>query len=105
MTTDNPADRARILVLDDDREVGNLLVDFLSEAGYLVEACQKGPEALAILEKVHPDLLITDLVMEGMQGTEVLRTAKQRDPNLAVVMITAFGSIETAVEAMRLGAF
>ena len=105
MTTDNPADRARILVLDDDREVGNLLVDFLSEAGYLVEACQKGPEALAILEKVHPDLLITDLVMDGMQGTEVLRTAKQRDPNLAVVMITAFGSIETAVEAMRLGAF
>ena len=84
-----------------------MLVDFLSEAGYLVEACQKGPEALAryYRESTNPDLLITDLVMDGMQGTEVLRTAKQRDPNLAVVMITAFGSIETAVEAMRLGAF
>src|SRR5262245_61884744 len=105
MTTGNHAGRARILVLDDDREVGDLLVDFLADKGYTVEACQQGADALAILDKMHPDLLITDLVMNGMQGMEVLKTAKLRDPNLAVVMITAFGSIESAVEAMRLGAF
>jgi DNA-binding NtrC family response regulator len=105
MTTGDQPSRARILVLDDDREVGDLLVDFLTDEGYTVEACQKGSDALVILEKMHTDLLITDLVMDGMQGMEVLRTAKLRDPNLAVVMITAFGSIESAVEAMRLGAF
>jgi DNA-binding NtrC family response regulator len=105
MTTEDHLSRARILVLDDDREVGDLLVDFLTDEGYMVEACQEGADALAILEKLQSDLLITDLVMDGMQGMEVLRTAKLRDPHLAVVMITAFGSIESAVEAMRLGAF
>jgi DNA-binding NtrC family response regulator len=105
MMTGDHLSRARILVLDDDREVGDLLVDFLTDEGYTVAACQKGPDALAVLEKMHPDLLITDLVMDGMQGMEVLRIAKLHDPNLAVVMITAFGSIESAVEAMRLGAF
>jgi DNA-binding NtrC family response regulator len=105
MTTGIQPSHARILVLDDDREVGDLLVDFLTEAGYRVEACQQGSDALAMLETTPPDLLITDLVMKGMQGMDVLRAAKQRDPSLAVVMITAFGSIESAVEAMRLGAF
>jgi DNA-binding NtrC family response regulator len=81
------------------------LVDLLSDTGYAVEACQTGPDALTALEKSSPDLLITDLVMNGMQGMELLRKAKQHDPRLAVVVITAFGTIESAVEAMRLGAF
>jgi two-component system response regulator HydG len=97
--------RARIVVLDDDREMGAFLVDLLKDEDYVAEAYQNGPAALAALEKSSPDLLITDLVMDGMKGMEVLRTAKQRDPGLAVVMITAFGTIESAVEAMRLGAF
>lgn len=105
MATKDCTNHTRILVLDDDRAVGELLVDFLTDEGYAVHACQRGPEALATLDKIRPDLLITDLVMDDMQGTEVLRAAKQRDPTLAVLMITAFGSIESAVEAMRLGAF
>jgi DNA-binding NtrC family response regulator len=104
MATTGYKSRARIMVLDDEREMGAFLVDLLSDEGYAVEAYQKGPEMLATLEKSSPDLLITDLVMNGLQGMEVLRTAKQRDPHLAVVMITAFGTIESAVEAMRLGA-
>jgi DNA-binding NtrC family response regulator len=97
--------RARIVVLDDEREMGAFLVDLLTDAGYSAEAYQKGSDLLAVLEKNSADLLITDLVMNGIQGMEVLRATKQRDVNLAVVMITAFGTIESAVEAMRLGAF
>jgi DNA-binding NtrC family response regulator len=92
-------------VLDDDREMSAWLVDLLTDAGYTAEAYQQGPDTLAALEQCHPDLLITDLVLDGMKGMEVLRRAKQREPSLAVVMITAFGTIESAVEAMRLGAF
>jgi two-component system, NtrC family, response regulator HydG len=97
--------RARIVVLDDEREMGAFLVDLLTDAGYSAEAYQKGSDLLAVLEKNSADLLITDLVMNDIQGMEVLRATKQRDVNLAVVMITAFGTIESAVEAMRLGAF
>lgn len=105
MVTGERRTRGHIIVLDDEPEMGAFLADLLSDEGYTVKAYQKGAEALAILEKGGADLLITDLVMNGMQGMEVLRAAKQYDPSLAVVMITAFGSIESAVEAMRLGAF
>src|SRR5260221_8084731 len=97
--------RERVLVLDDDREMGAFLADLLTEEDYIVETYQRGEETIAVLEKGGADLLITDLEMKGMRGIEVLRAAKQRDPHLAIVMITAFGTIESAVEAMRLGAF
>ena len=105
MVTAERRGRAHIVVLDDEPEMGAFLTDLLSDAGYTVEVYQKGPDALVALEQHSPDLLITDLVMDGMKGMEVLRTAKQRNLGLAVVMITAFGTIESAVEAMRLGAF
>jgi DNA-binding NtrC family response regulator len=97
--------RAHIVVLDDDREMGAWLVDLLTEEGYTAEAYQQGTDLLAALEQGSPDLLITDLVLDGIKGMDVLRRAKQRIPTMAVIMITAFGTIETAVEAMRLGAF
>src|ERR1700752_4297551 len=98
-TMPTPSNKAlsRILVVDDDRDMRTSLAELLGEEGYTVEACHTGADALATVEKSHPDLLITDLVMKGMQGLELLRTAKQRDPHLAVVVITAFGTIETAV--------
>lgn len=105
MVTGERRNRGHIIVLDDEPEMGAFLVDLLADEGYTVKAYHEGTEALAALEKSSADLLITDLVMNGLQGMEVLRTAKQSDPSLAVVMITAFGSIESAVEAMRLGAF
>jgi DNA-binding NtrC family response regulator len=92
------------VVLDDDREMGAWLVDLLTDEGYSAKAYQQGPDVLAALERYSADLLITDLVLDGMNGMDVLRCAKQHDPALAVVMITAFGTIETAVEAMRWGA-
>jgi DNA-binding NtrC family response regulator len=93
------------VVLDDDREMGAWLVDLLTDAGYTAEAYQQGDDLLAALAQGSRDLLITDLVLDGIKGMDVLRRAKQHDPALAVIMITAFGTIETAVEAMRLGAF
>lgn len=105
MTTATRNTRARILVLDDEQEMGAFLADLLTDEGYIVETYQRGESVITALEKGEADLLITDLVMKGMQGMEMLRTAKQRDPHLAIVMITAFGTIESAVEAMRLGAF
>src|SRR4029450_4189773 len=97
--------QAPIVVLDDDREMGSWLVDLLTEEGYTAEAYQQGTDLLAGLEQGSPDLLVTDLVLGGIKGMDVLRRAKQHDPTLAVIMITAFGTIESAVEAMRLGAF
>lgn len=94
-----------ICIVDDDRDMRASLADCLADEGYRVETYQTGAEALSAVETSKPDLLITDLVMNGMPGMELLRAAKQRDPNLAVVVITAFGTIESAVEAMRLGAF
>ncbi|MGE0824753.1 MAG: sigma-54-dependent transcriptional regulator [Candidatus Binatia bacterium] len=105
MLTAERRGHARILVLDDEREMGAFLVDLLNEEGYTADAYQRGTDVLGALEKEGADLLITDLVMDGMKGTEVLRAAKLRDPALAVLMITAFGTIESAVEAMRSGAF
>lgn len=105
MTTAPHKHRARIVVLDDEKEMGAFLVDLLSDQGYIAESFQRGEDALTAVEKCSADLLVTDLVMKGLQGIEVLQEAKRRDPQLAVVMITAFGSIESAVEAMRLGAF
>lgn len=105
MATTSRNTRARILVLDDEPEMGAFLTDLLTDEGYVTEAYQHGTEVLAALEKGGADLLITDLVMKEMKGMDVLRRAKQRDPHLAVVVITAFGTIESAVEAMRWGAF
>ncbi len=104
MLTAERKGRARVLVLDDEREMGAFLVDLLTDEGYITEAYQRGTEVVAALEKEGADLLITDMVMDGMKGMEVLRSVKLRDPSIAVVMITAFGTIESAVEAMRGGA-
>ena len=75
MATASPNPRERILVLDDEREMGAFLADLLSDEGYVVETYQQGDAVMAALEKGATDLLITDLVMKGMQGMEVLRAA------------------------------
>ena len=73
--------RAQILVLDDDREMGAWLVDLLTDEGYTVEAYQQGTDILAALEQGSPDLLITDLVLNGIKGMDVLRRANSTTPH------------------------
>ena len=95
----------RILFVDDDPEMRSLLLDVLGEQGHEVETAASGEEALGLLERAKYDLLITDLRMTGMDGMELLEGARRIHPHLVTVIITAFGTIDTAVEAMKRGAF
>src|SRR5579863_6938424 len=97
--------KATIMVVDDDSAMTGMLAEVLSAAGYAVLAANSGEEALARIARACPDLVISDLMMTGISGHELQAEIKRQYPDLQVVMITAFGSIETAVESMRLGAF
>jgi two-component system response regulator PilR (NtrC family) len=101
-TTDRPT--ARILVVDDERSMRELLAIVLRREGYEVLLAENGRAAIDMLEREPVDLLISDIKMPDISGVEVLRAAKQIDRDILGIMITAFASTETAVEAMRLGA-
>jgi DNA-binding NtrC family response regulator len=97
--------RARILIVDDDREMCQFLADLLGEEGYAVDVVHDGSTALARYRADGFDLTITDLMMPRMRGTELVQQLRAIDAHALVLLITGFGSIETAVEAMRAGAF
>ncbi len=96
---------AQLLVIDDDAITRELLTEVLQSEGYTVAACDSGPGALERAEHEHFDLAVTDVRMPGMDGIAVTRALKARDPAMQVIVMTAFGSVETAVEAIRHGAF
>jgi len=97
--------RAKILVVDDEAIIRESLHDWLSDAGYQVFTAENGPQALEILEKERLGIVIADLVMPEMDGIELMKRAKAILPNLGVIIITAYGSIPTAIAAMREGAY
>lgn len=94
----------RILVVDDERDICRALEFLLSREGYKVVTAYSGQDALKKIEAEDFDLVITDLKMEGISGMEVLERAVVLRPTLIVVIMTAFGSVESAVEAMKKGA-
>jgi two-component system response regulator PilR (NtrC family) len=94
----------RILVVDDEQSMRELLAIVLKREGYEVQLAENGQTAIALLERDPFDLLISDIKMPDMSGVDVLRAAKNIDPHVLAIMITAFASTDTAVEAMRLGA-
>jgi len=96
---------AQLLVIDDDAVTRELLTEVLQSEGYRVAACDSGPRALERAEHEHFDLAVTDVRMPEMDGIAVTRALKARDPAIQVIVMTAFGSVETAVEAIRHGAF
>lgn len=94
----------RILVVDDERDICRALEFLLSREGYKVATAYSGQDALKKIEAEEFDLVITDLKMEGLSGMEVLERAINLRPALIVVIMTAFGTVESAVEAMKKGA-
>jgi DNA-binding NtrC family response regulator len=95
----------KILVVDDEALVRDVIKKGLSQmGGFNVEVAQSGSEAIEKIEKVVFDLVLTDLKMPGMDGLELLKNIKGTRPEVMVILMTAYGSIETAVEAMRIGA-
>jgi two-component system, NtrC family, response regulator PilR len=94
----------RILVVDDERSMRELLAIVLRREGYEVLLAESGRAAVSLLEREPVDLLISDIKMPDLSGVDVLRAAKKIDQDILGIMITAFASTETAVEAMRLGA-
>jgi len=97
--------QATVMVVDDDQTMASTLAKILSAADYSVVTAKSGDAALAIMRQDCPDLVITDLKMNGMSGHELQSEIARRSPDVPVVIITGFGSIETAVESMRSGAF
>src|SRR5256884_705495 len=94
----------RILVVDDERSMRELLAIVLRREGYEVVLAENGRAAVDLLEREPIDLLISDIKMPDLSGVDVLRAAKRVDQDILGIMITAFASTESAVEAMRLGA-
>ena len=95
----------KILVVDDDLKMCELLSDILSEEGYSVKTSGNSLKALKILKEEEFDVILTDLKMKGMDGIDLLDEAKQAAPLTPVIIMTAFGTIETAIKAMKMGAY
>src|SRR5512143_178278 len=94
-----------ILLIDDDDSLRRVMEFSLTEAGYKVQTAASGEEGLALFAKDLFDAVITDITMPGMSGMEVLTKIRERGEGLPVIVITAYGTIESAVEAMKQGAF
>jgi DNA-binding response OmpR family regulator len=95
----------KILIVDDDEAIGSILKDLLSGPGKRVDVCLDGLAAVERMQECHYDLIITDLVMPGMSGLDVLKYAKKVNEHVIVIIITGFASLETAVSAIKDGAY
>jgi DNA-binding NtrC family response regulator len=96
--------KANILVVDDEPNARSALAEILKGEGYAVETAGDGFKAMARLSNFSADLVLTDLKMPGMDGVELMGKLKEQNPETPVVLMTAFGAVETAVSAMRQGA-
>ncbi|MBI5409249.1 MAG: sigma-54-dependent Fis family transcriptional regulator [Nitrospirae bacterium] len=95
----------RILVIDDEASIRELLKDFLLAKGFEIATAEDGETGLNLLKEEKFDLLLLDLMMPGMNGMDILRNIASEKMDITSIMITAYASIQTAVEAMKLGAF
>jgi DNA-binding NtrC family response regulator len=98
------ARRGRILVVDDEASARSALSEILTDEGYKVRTAADGFRAVAAAGDFAPDLVLTDLKMPGMDGLSLMARLREDDPEVAVVLMTAFGAVESAVQAMRAGA-
>lgn len=96
---------AKVVITDDEVAILQLVTQFCKGLGHVPIPCQTGTEGLAAIREHKPELLIVDLKIGETDGMEVIKQCRLDSPNTAIIMITGHGSVETAVEAMRLGAF
>lgn len=96
---------ATFLIVDDNKVAADALRHLVERRGYSAFAAYDGEEALRVLEREAIDILVTDLKMPKIDGMQLLKTTRERWPEVVVVLITAYGSVEAAVEAMKIGAF
>ncbi|HHM02316.1 MAG TPA: sigma-54-dependent Fis family transcriptional regulator [Caldithrix abyssi] len=96
--------KTRILVVEDEHDTLELMAEVFLNKGYRVDKASNGIEALRSVKVNEPDIILTDILMPGMDGMELLRNLAKEYPHIPVIMITAYGTIDNAVEAMKLGA-
>jgi two-component system, NtrC family, response regulator AtoC len=94
-----------VLIVDDERTLARAVKAFLAEAGYEAEVAGDAEQAIELLPKLRPDVVFADVRLPGMSGIDLLRRIREFDPAIAVIIMTAYGTIEGAVEAVKLGAF
>ena len=95
----------KILIVDDELILRESLAGWLQRDGHTVDTASSGEAALEKLKEARFDIMLVDIKMEGISGLDVLQHVKENDPDVAIVMITAYGSIPTAIEAMKNGAY
>jgi DNA-binding NtrC family response regulator len=96
---------ATVLIVDDERTLARAVKAFLGEAGYEAEVAGDGEKALELLPSLRPDVVFADVRLPGMSGIDLLRRIREYDSAIPVIIMTAYGTIEGAVEAVKLGAF
>jgi response regulator RpfG family c-di-GMP phosphodiesterase len=101
----SPDEPARVLVVDDEKFIREILAEFLGMEGYVVRTAEDGSSALTELSRSHYDLVISDLKMPKMGGMELLEAMNKVAPNALTVIMTGFGTVETAIDAMKRGAY
>lgn len=103
--SDLPASGVRLLVVDDDSGMRVMLADHLHTLGLAVSSARSGQDAVELLNSEAFDIVLTDLVMPGVDGMAVLEAARQSDPRTHVVVMTGYSSLKTAINSVRSGAF
>ena len=97
--------QGKLLIVDDDESLRRVTQVQLQQAGYVVEVANSGKQALEVLQNRSVDLVLSDLKMPGMSGLKLLRSLQAEQPEIIVILMTAYGTIETAVEAVKAGAY
>jgi len=95
----------RILVVDDEPDLVTILTKYFSEAGYAVDAAQHGGDALISVSQYRPDVVVLDVMMEGLNGVQVLERIRALDPAIRVIMISGSPDATLKPKAMQMGAF
>jgi len=95
----------RILIVEDEGTLRESLKRVLSREGYVVDAVDSSESAIAVIAQKAFDLVVTDIILPGISGMELLKKCRQKNSTLIVIIITAYATIESAVEAIRAGAF